>query len=276
MNGIHVFPAVHHVNVAHESPPIPGPPGPAGPPGDPGPIGPQGDPGPPGDPGPKGDPGARGERGQESYSVLSNQFEMPEIGQAWVAFIQERCPIPDGAIVTVGTLGYLRLDRANTPRLQLILYNDLGYPGNKPPGKIAPAGSLVVAAGLRGPEGIQGEQGIQGERGEQGPIGPQGEIGPQGPPGPAGEGIEEPPGNGLTYGRTALTIGDQSFAQWRLVAHEAPNEYLYARRGGKTAAERGVWEEIKPTAELERKIGQLEERIRIVESILESYVPKPG
>jgi hypothetical protein len=83
MNGIHVFPAVHHVNVAHESPPVPGPPGP---PGDQGPQGEPGDRGPQGEPGPS---GADGTSGENAFTELSVPFEMPAVaGQVYVKSVK--------------------------------------------------------------------------------------------------------------------------------------------------------------------------------------------
>lgn len=143
-----------------------GPPGVTGAKGDPGDQGIQGETGPKGDQGDQGvqgvpgGPGERGERGQTGFSALSNQFEMPALGAAAVAFIQEPSPIPNGAIVHVGTLGYLR--RGTGALTQIVLWNDTGYAGNQPPGSIAPAGSLIVAAGPRGLQGEQGEAGPPG------------------------------------------------------------------------------------------------------------------
>ena len=105
--------------------------------------------------------GATGPQGQASYSALSNQFTMPAVGGFDVAFIQEPSPIPVGAIVTVGTLGYLR--RSTGAGTQIVLYNDTGYTGNQPPGTIAPAGSLVVMAGPQGATGPAGPTGAQGQ-----------------------------------------------------------------------------------------------------------------
>lgn len=209
MNGVSVFPATHHINVAHESPPIPGPPGPQGEPGpegpagergsdgldgpegpqgiqgEPGPAGPPGAdstvPGPTGEPGPKGDPGAIGEQGEPSYAVLSDQFDfvVPQPGAPALAWCTKTTPFSVGMLVTVGDAGYYRINRIAGPGMAQLIVENLGLPENAPPGTVVPPGALILAAGARGAEGKDGLEGPQGEQGLIGPIGPQGPEGPQ-------------------------------------------------------------------------------------------------
>jgi microcystin-dependent protein len=118
-------------------------------------------------PGPSGPPGPQGVGGVSVYTTLAQSFTVPPVGSSATAFVTVADAFSVGLIVYVAGIGYYNVSAVSVPNKTLTLVNQ-GYPGDQPPGTVAPAGSTVSGTG---PAGVAGPAGPAGPPGIQGPVG---------------------------------------------------------------------------------------------------------